>query len=79
MKEDETWRLILGMPIIIGIVNILLFLIFFRQDTVAFSTAKGNETEAKTLLKKVYNSKGVQDFDQLINDKYEHIKNNLDT
>ena len=30
MMEDETWRIILGMPIIIGTVNILLFLIFFR-------------------------------------------------
>ena len=65
------------MPAIIGVVNILLFLIIFRQETVAFSIAKGNESEAKTLLKKVYNSNGVQDFDQLINQKHDYIKNNL--
>ena len=46
-------------------------LIFFRQEPVAFNVAKGNEAEAKTLLKKVY--KETENFDDLIDKQYTHL------
>ena len=74
--DDEMWRVILGMPAVIGIVNILLFVVYYRQEPVAFSVANGNEAEAKALLRRAYHSKGVENFDELINQKHEYIKNN---
>ena len=40
----------------------------------AFSVSNGNEAEAKALLKRVYHSKGVENFDELIDQKYEYVK-----
>ena len=42
----------------------------------AYSIANGKEVEAKEMLRKIYHSKGVEDFGDLINQKYEYIKNN---
>ena len=45
--------------------------VFFREEPVAFNISKGNETEAKTLLKKVY--KKTENFDELIDKHYTHL------
>ena len=71
MKDDNRWRLIYLMPAFIAITQILLFLIFFKEEPVAFSIAEGNEEEAKTLLKKVY--KKTENFDELIDEHYTNL------
>ena len=45
-----------------------MFLVFIKQEPVAFNVTKGNEQEAKTLLKKIY--KKEENFDALIDELY---------
>ena len=40
----------------------------------AFSVSNENESEAKALLRRVYHSKGVENFDELIDQEYEYVK-----
>ena len=48
------WRWCLGTPALIAAFNSLLWLVYFRQDSVDFCIEKGREEEAKALLKRVY-------------------------
>lgn len=68
MADDENWRVIFAMPAVIAIIQILLFLFVFKEEPVAFNIAEGKEAEAKALLKRIYKSKDVADFDRLIDE-----------
>ena len=70
MAEDERWRIIYGVPALIAIIQISLFLLVIRQEPVAFSIAEGKEEEAKALLRRVYKSGGVEDFEARIDKQY---------
>ena len=52
--DDQTWRALLFAPAVIGTINILMFLCYYKQEPIAYSIAKGNETEAKKMLQKIY-------------------------
>ena len=51
-----------------------MFLCYYKQEPVAYSIATGDEVEAKKMLRKIYHSKGVEDFDLLIDEKYNDLK-----
>ena len=76
MADDENWRVIFAMPAVIAIIQILLFLFVFKEEPVAFNIAEGKEAEAKALLKRIYKSKDVADFDRLIDEQCEYLSNN---
>ena len=67
MVDDERWRIIYGVPAIVSVVQILLFLLVVRQEPVAFSIADGREEEAKALLRKIYKKSSVDNFEEAIN------------
>ena len=68
MAEDEMWRIIYGAPALLAIAQILLFLLVFKHEPVAYNVALRNEEDAKALLRKVY--KKTDNFDALINTEY---------
>ena len=76
IKDDQTWRALLFAPAVIGIINILMFLCYYKQEPIAYSIAKGNEIEAKKMLRKIHHSKGVENFEELIDQKYDYLKSN---
>ena len=51
---DEMWRVIYGVPILIALVQIILFSIFFREEPVAYCISLGKDEEARRLLSRVY-------------------------
>ena len=70
---DQNWRVIFAMPAVIAIVHITLFLFVFKEEPVAFCISEGRNAEARALLKKVYKSTDVEDFDGVIDDHLEHL------
>ena len=70
MADDERWRIIYAVPALVAIVQILLFLLVLREEPVAFSIADGREEEAKALLRKIYKSSNVDDFEASIDEQY---------
>jgi len=54
MRTTERWRILHGFPSFIAILQSILFLLFIRQEPIAFNIANGNDDEAAALLKKVY-------------------------
>ena len=55
------WRVTWLAPAVIGIVVILLTLLVFRYDPVAFCLMEGNEEEGILHLKRVYSKKNEED------------------
>ena len=43
LADDERWRIIYGVPALIAIIQILLFLFVIKQEPVAFSIAENKE------------------------------------
>lgn len=55
MKADEVgWRVIYGFPYICQVLTNLLFLTMFREDSIVFNIANGNDEDALKLIRKVY-------------------------
>ena len=59
LAEDERWRIILFMPAVIAAISILALFLVYREEPIAFNIAKGNDSDAKKLLRKVYKSENV--------------------
>ena len=76
VEADQTWRALLFAPAIIGTTNMLMFLCYYKQEPIAYSIAKGNEIEAKKMLRKIYHQEGVENFEELIDQKYDYLKGN---
>ena len=55
-KKDEFWRVIYIFPIIFCILQLLVFLLFIRVDSIVYSIKKGWTEDAKYLIAKVYKS-----------------------
>ena len=70
MADDERWRIIYGVPALVAIIQMLLFLLALKEEPVAFSIADGREEEAKALLRKIYKSSNVENFEALIDEQY---------
>lgn len=54
MKVDGNWRIIYGFPYICQVLTNLMFLTCFREDSIVFNIANGNDEDAIKLIKKVY-------------------------
>lgn len=54
MKNDERWRIIFAIPIVLAILQIFFFLVVIRQEPVGFSVSNDKDEDAKLLLKRVY-------------------------
>lgn len=53
---DENWRLIYFFPVIVNALGLLGYFCLIRADPIMFSLRTGKDEEAKTLIKKVYQS-----------------------
>ena len=78
MADDERWRIIYGVPALVAIIQILLFLLVVREEPVAFSIAAGREEEAKAFLRKIYKSSNVDNFEALIDKEYIRLSKTTD-
>ena len=76
LVDDQVWRVLLFAPAVIALINILAFVIYYRQEPVGYSLANGNDAEAKKMLRRVYHSKGVDNFDELIEQKNAYVRSN---
>ncbi len=56
-KENNYWRIILGVPLIYCFISIIIFLFIFKFDT-AYSLYAKTENDEKTLeiLRKIYDN-----------------------
>jgi len=54
LKADGNWRIIYGFPYLCQFLTNLLFLTAFREDSIVFNIANGNDEDALLLIRKVY-------------------------
>lgn len=73
-KEDEQWRIIFGMPAIIAMVQLALFLVHFTEDPIVFSIAKGNEASAMKQIAKLFTVPGAKCEEDKIQAYKKHIE-----
>ena len=67
--KDEMWRVIYAFPIFIGILQIVLFHFFFKQEPTVYCISMGRDDEAKTMMHRVYkkaDNQNDQEFEALI-------------
>lgn len=48
--NDQWWRMVIGMPILIATVQCLCLLLYYRHDTPKASLLRGEESEARFAL-----------------------------
>ena len=53
-EADEFWRVIYLMPTLIGIIEIILLTLVFRQEPIAFCITMGLEEQGKEHMNRVY-------------------------
>jgi MFS family permease len=52
--DTEMWRFVYACPIIICIVQILLFTLYWKEEPINFSVANGNDAQAKSFMARVF-------------------------
>ncbi len=52
--STEMWRVIFAFPIIVAIMQQLLFLIVYREEPIGYCITAGREEEAKKLMRRIY-------------------------
>ena len=53
-KTTSTWRIIFGVPLILYVIQLILFCTIIRSESIKFLLDKGREDEALDLIKKIY-------------------------
>jgi len=51
---DENWRIIYGIPAIISMVQIAVFLVHFTEEPLLFSIGKGDDVQAALMISKLF-------------------------
>jgi hypothetical protein len=54
--DDQFWRVLYAIPILVNTWMLLGFLLFVKEDSIMFNLSEGKEAEALVLIKKVYSS-----------------------
>ena len=68
-EDDETWRIVFSSPIVVAVIQIILFLFFFREEPIDYCIGAERTDEALRLMKKVYIKQADQsdeDFDLIL-------------
>ena len=75
LKNDERWRIIFGIPLIIAILQSLCFLFLIKQEPVGFNISMDKDEEARKLLKRVYLQGKLSDeeFNEKIEQQVQHL------
>ena len=60
-QEDQLWRVIWLMPLVIGVVEILLVFVVFRQEPVGYCIMEGRDQEGRNHLARIYRKASVSD------------------
>ena len=56
LKDSEYWRVIYGFQYVCQVMTVILFAACFPEDSISFNIEQGKDTEALTMIKKVYAS-----------------------
>lgn len=54
--EDQFWRLLYLIPVIINVIMLLNFVLFINEDSIMFNLSEENEEQALILIDKVYHA-----------------------
>jgi MFS family permease len=54
--DDQFWRLLYLIPVVINVIMLLNFVIFIKEDSIMFNLSEDNEAEALILIDKVYHA-----------------------
>ena len=54
MKNDERWRIIFAIPLVLAVLQCLCFLLLIKEEPVGYNISMDRDDEARKLLKKVY-------------------------
>jgi hypothetical protein len=54
LANDEMWRFIYAVPVIVQIILLISFTFFFKEETIKFNIQSGNDEGAMATIKKVY-------------------------
>lgn len=53
-QEDGFWRVIYGFPYICQFLSLIMLYFVFPEESIGFSISKGNDTDALSLISKIY-------------------------
>ena len=62
LKENQTWRLIFGFPLLLEFIILFGFLVVMRHDTPKYYVSKGNRAMAIHAIHKIYKTYGKEEF-----------------
>ena len=57
---DDNWRIIYGMPAIVAMIQIAIFLVHFTEEPILFSISKGNDASAVIQIAKLFTVPGAK-------------------
>jgi len=61
---DENWRVIYGVPAIISLVQMAVFLVHFTEEPILFSIRKGDDIQAALLISKLFDVPNAKNKNQ---------------
>ena len=76
-QADELWRVIYLMPALIGLIEILLLTLVFRQEPIAFCITKGYEEQGKEHMTRVYrktNPDSPETIEEILEQQYNFVR-----
>ena len=71
--NDEMWRVIYAMPILIAIIQILLFVCVFKEEPIAYAIGMERNEEAQRLMRRVYKKaedQSDEEFEALVSSQF---------
>ena len=76
-KADELWRVIYLMPAVIGIIELLLIMLVFKQEPIAYCIMMGYEEQGKKHMHRVYRKAdpdSAETIDELLELQYNFMR-----
>lgn len=53
-KADEMWRIVYACPLVLGVVQLCLFLFVYKEEPILFSISKKDDKQAVAMIKRVF-------------------------
>lgn len=73
-KDDENWRIVYACPLVLGVIQLLLFLFVYKQEPILFSIGKNQDGEARKMVKRLFTFPSAQNEEEKDKIADEYIK-----
>ena len=60
-KDDQNWRIIFAVPILVAATQLILFTFFFKEEPIVYCIGANRVEEARRLMSKVYRKGALSD------------------